>query len=46
MDNETINFWSYTGKAYVPSTDFSENIGIKNCIKMYEKLEAKNAKKC
>lgn len=33
-----LSFWSYTGKCYVPSTGFSENIGIRNCIKKYKKL--------
>lgn len=33
-----ISFWSYTGKCYIPSTGFSENIGIKNCVKKYVKM--------
>lgn len=33
-----MSFWSWTGKCYVPSTGFSDNIGIKNCIKKYKKL--------
>lgn len=33
-----MSFWSYTGKCYIPSTGFSENIGIKNCIKRYKKI--------
>lgn len=33
-----MSFWSWTGKCYVPSIGFSDNIGIKNCIKKYEKL--------
>lgn len=41
-----MSFWSYTGKCYVPSTGFSDNIGIRNCIKKYKKMEAKNAKEC
>lgn len=38
-DNKVVmSFWSYTGKCYIPSNDFSDNIGIKNCIKKYNKL--------
>lgn len=33
-----MSFWSYTGKCYIPSENYSENIGIKNCIKKYNKL--------
>ena len=33
-----MSFWSYTGKCYIPSTGFSDNIGIKNCINKYKKL--------
>lgn len=33
-----MSFWSWTGKCYIPSTGFSENIGIKNCIKKYRKM--------
>lgn len=33
-----MSFWSYTGKCYIPSIEFSDNIGIKNCIKKYKKL--------
>ena len=33
-----ISFWSYTGKCYIPSTGFSETIGIKNCVKKYVKM--------
>ena len=33
-----MSFWSWTGKCYIPSTGYSENIGIKNCIKKYKKL--------
>lgn len=32
-----MSFWSWTGKCYIPSISFSENIGIKNCIKKYKK---------
>lgn len=31
-----MSFWSYTGKCYIPSTGFSDNIGIANCIKKYK----------
>lgn len=38
-DNKVVmSFWSYTGKCYIPSIQFSDNIGIKNCIKKYNKL--------
>lgn len=33
-----MSFWSYTGKCYIPSTNYSDNIGIKNCIRKYKKL--------
>ncbi len=33
-----MSFWSYTGKCYIPSIGFSENIGIHNCIKKYKKM--------
>ena len=33
-----MSFWSWTGKCYIPSTGFSDNIGIRNCIKKYNKL--------
>ena len=33
-----MSFWSWTGKCYIPSENYSENIGIKNCIKKYNKL--------
>ena len=33
-----MSFWSWTGKCYIPSIDFSDNIGIKNCIRKYKKL--------
>lgn len=33
-----MSFWSYTGKCYIPSTGFSDNIGIRNCIKKYQKM--------
>lgn len=36
-----MSFWSYTGKCYIPSTNFSDNIGIKNCIKKYKKMFSK-----
>ena len=32
-----MSFWSWTGKVYIPSLEFSDNIGIKNCIKKYKK---------
>lgn len=32
-----MSFWAYTGKCYIPSLEYSENIGIKNAIKMYKK---------
>lgn len=33
-----MSFWSWTGKCYIPKTGFSDNIGIKNCIRKYKKL--------
>lgn len=33
-----MSFWSWTGKVYIPSLEFSDNIGIKNCIKKYKKI--------
>ena len=33
-----MSFWSWTGKCYIPSTGFSDNIGIRNCIKKYKKF--------
>lgn len=33
-----MSFWSWTGKCYIPSTGFSDNIGIKNCLKKYKKM--------
>ena len=33
-----MSFWSWTGKCYIPSTGFSDNIGIKNCIKKFKKM--------
>lgn len=32
-----MSFWSWTGKCYIPSTGFSENIGIRNCVRKYNK---------
>lgn len=41
-DNKVVmSFWSYTGKCYIPSNGFSDNIGIKNCIRKYKKLFGK-----
>ena len=38
-DNKVVmSFWSWTGKCYIPSINFSENIGLKNCIKKYKKM--------
>lgn len=37
-----MSFWSYTGKLYIPSTGFSENVGIRGCIKKYKKLQTIN----
>ncbi len=38
-DNKVVmSFWSWTGKCYIPSTGFSDNIGIRNCIKKYKRL--------
>lgn len=36
-----MSFWSWTGKCFIPSLEFSENIGIKNCIKKYRKVFGK-----
>lgn len=33
-----MSFWSWTGKCYIPSTGFSDNIGIRNCMKKYKKM--------
>lgn len=33
-----MSFWAYTGKCYVMSYEYSDNIGIKNTIKLYKKL--------
>lgn len=33
-----MSFWSYTGKCYIPSNGFSDNIGIHNCVKKYKKM--------
>jgi len=33
-----MSFWSWTGKCYISSTGYSENIGIHNCIKKYKKM--------
>ena len=33
-----MSFWSRTGECYIPTTGFCDNIGIKNCIKKYNKL--------
>lgn len=33
-----MSFWSYTGKLYIISTGFSDNVGIRNCIKKYKKI--------
>ena len=38
-----MSFWSWTGKCYIPSTGFCDNIGIHNCIKRFNRLkERKN----
>lgn len=38
-DNKVVmSFWSWTGKCYIPSTGFSDNIGINNTIKKFKKL--------
>ena len=38
-DNKVVMiFWSWTGKCYIPSTGFSDNIRIKNSIKKYLKM--------
>lgn len=36
-----MSFWSYTGKCYIPSMKFSDNIGIHDCVKKYRKLFVK-----
>jgi hypothetical protein len=33
-----MSFWSWTGKCFIPSKQYSKNIGIKNCIKKYKQL--------
>jgi len=33
-----MSYWSYTGKCFIPSKNFSENVGINNCIKKYKKI--------
>lgn len=33
-----MSFWSWTGKCYISSKEYSENIGIRNCIKKYKKI--------
>ena len=44
-DNKVVmSFWSYTGKCYIPSKDFSDNIGIKNCISKYKKIFGRSDK--
>lgn len=44
-DNKMVmSFWSYTGKCYIPIIEFSDNIGIKNCIKKYNKYFGKDNK--
>lgn len=40
--NVIMSFWSYTGKVYIPSTGFSENVGIRGCIKRYKKMVGEN----
>lgn len=41
-DNKVVmSFWSYTGKCYIPHINFSDNIGIVNCIRKYNKLFSK-----
>ena len=41
-DNKVVmSFWSWTGKCYIPSTGFSDNIGIHNCVKKYKKVFGK-----
>lgn len=38
-DNKVVmSFWSWTGKCYIPSIGYCDNIGINNCIKKYRKL--------
>ena len=38
-DNKVVmSFWSWTGKCYIPSTGFSDNIGIHNCVKKYKRI--------
>lgn len=36
--NVIMSFWSYTGKLYISSTGFSDNVGINGCIKKYKKM--------
>lgn len=37
-DNKVVmSFWSWTGKCYIPSMEFSDNVGIDVCIKKYNK---------
>lgn len=33
-----MSFWSYTGKLYILNTGFSDNVGIRNCIRKYKKI--------
>ena len=33
-----MSFWSWTGKCYIPNTGYSENIGIRNCIKKFKRM--------
>ena len=33
-----MSFWSYTGRAYIPSIRWGENIGINNCMKKYKEM--------
>lgn len=37
-----MSFWSWTGKVYIPSMEFSDNIGIRGCIKKYKKYFGSN----
>lgn len=37
-DKVVMSYWSWTGKCYIPSKKYSNNIGIKNCITKYNKL--------
>lgn len=39
-----MSFWSYTGKAYILSTRWSRNIGIKGCIAKYKKIFGEEGK--